>query len=278
MPGTFQFASVIVSTYNRPDALRMILLAFEDQTDRDFEVVIAADGSTDETRRVIDEARRFARYPLKHVWQEDRGWRISRAHNLAALQATGDYYIFVDGDCLPVPRFVADHRWLAEPGWWVRGTRAYLSRELTAKALANQVKIWRWPLARWLAIRSNRQVRDPLPLVRLRVGLFRKRQPRKWEGAITGNLGVWAEDYHRIDGSDEIYKGWGRDDSDLVVRLIRAGVYRKEGRFAAPVIHLWHPESDRSRLNENERLLQETLQADRITARVGLSSHGSGQL
>jgi predicted glycosyltransferase involved in capsule biosynthesis len=93
-----------------------------------------------------------------------------------------------------------------------------------------------------------------------------------WEGARSCNLAIWRSDLDRVDGFDADYSGWGKEDSDIIARLLHAGVRRKDGMFATGVIHLWHPEADRSRLTENERKLAEVTEGDRVRARRGLSS------
>ncbi len=271
-PG-FSRASVIVSTYNRPDALTAVLAGFGSQSSDRFEVVVADDGSDDQTRAVVDDARRRHAFPIAHAWQEDRGFRLSASRNRAVLEARGDYLIFLDGDCIPRPDFVANHRWLSEPGWFVRGTRAALSEGFTDRVLQDRLPVHEWTLPRWLWATAVRELKDPTPLLTLRNRGFRKRSPEKWRGAQTCNLGVWARDFERVDGFDEAYVGWGMDDADLAVRLIRAGIRRKEGKFAVGVLHLWHAENDKSMLDDNVRRFEDTLGGTRTRARVGLSSH-----
>jgi hypothetical protein len=110
-----------------------------------------------------------------------------------------------------------------------------------------------------------------MPLLGLPLGPLRKIRPRAWLGARSCNLAIWRRDLDRVDGFDAAYDGWGREDSDLLVRLIHAGVRRKSGSFATGVIHLWHPEADRSRLQHNDRLLTEIVDGDQARARSGLS-------
>ena len=267
---------MVVSTYNRPDALEAVLRGFDAQSDRAFEVVVADDGSDERTRAVVDTARHRVGYALEHAWQEDDGFRLSRVRNLAVGRTRGDYLIFLDGDCIPRPGFVHRHRWLAETGWFVRGTRAALERDLTHRALAQGLRVETWGLPRWLLATARRDLKDPSPLLFWPGQPFRKRRPRRWRGAQTCNLGVWTDAFQAVDGFDEVYEGWGMDDADLAVRLIRSGVLRKEGKFATAVLHLWHPESDRSTLERNERRFQETVEGNRTRARVGLSSHVPG--
>lgn len=273
MPRRFALASVIVSTYNRPEALRAVLAGMGGQTDRRFEVIVADDGSGPETAAVVTEVASSGAVPIRHVRHEDRGFRLSRIRNLAVREARGDYLIFVDGDCVPRLDFVAAHRWLAEPGWFVRGTRASLTEALTDRTLAQGLQVHRWSLVRWLWATAVRDLKDPSPLPRWPLQALRKRVPLRWRGAQTCNLGVWMEDYLAVDGLDESYEGWGMDDADLAVRLIRSGCFRKEGKFATAVLHLWHPQNKRSALAANQRLFEDTLSGDRVRARVGLSSH-----
>ena len=112
-----------------------------------------------------------------------------------------------------------------------------------------------------------------MPLVRLPDGKWRKRNAREWRGVKTCNLSVWREDLVRVNGLDESYSGWGLEDSDLVIRLLHAGIRNKNARFAAPVFHLWHRENDRSRLPENQRRLDELLRSNRVAAALGLDQY-----
>jgi len=266
---------VILTTYNRPDALAAVLDGYRAQDRADFELIVADDGSTDDTRRVIEAQAAQAPFPLSHVWQEDRGFRPGAARN-GALAATGaDYVVFSDGDCVPPPGFVSRHRALAEPGCFVAGNRILLSQGFTERVLRDRIPLHSWRHGRWLAAWLRGDVNRLLPLVELPDGAFRKRAPRRWEGVKTCNLGAWRADLARVNGFDESYSGWGLEDSDLVIRLTHAGVRHKSARFAAPLFHLWHREWDRGRLVENQRLLDEILASSRIEARAGLREHAT---
>jgi glycosyltransferase involved in cell wall biosynthesis len=276
MSASFDLASVIVVTYNRPDAMRRVLLDLDRQTIDAFEVVVADDGSTEETADTIESLRSQVGYTLKHARQEDEGFRQGRAQNLAVLQSEGDYLIFLDGDCLPLNDFIEAHRWLSEEGWWVRGTRVDLTERFTAQVLAEDLSITGWPLWRWGLAWIGGRVGRVIPFFRVGTQAFRKRSPRKWLGARGCNLGMWREDFMRVDGFDESYTGWGRQDSDLVLRLINSGVGRKEGRYAMPVLHLWHKLAATTTLERNEELLTEVIERGATRARLGISRHMSG--
>src|SRR6516162_10568033 len=135
--------SVIVTTYNREDALAAVLRGLARQTDRKFEVIVADDGSPPSTARVIAGWRpQFDR--LAHVWHEHKGFRAAEIRNRAILESFGEICIFLDGDCIPRPNFVAEHRRLAEPGWFVAGNRILLSREMTERVLRERIEPEHW--------------------------------------------------------------------------------------------------------------------------------------
>jgi len=265
--------SVVVTTYDRPDALRAVLWALRDQRDRGFEVIVADDGSGPDTGDLLARLRPSLPYRLEHVWQEDRGFRAAMARNRAVAAADGRYIVFLDGDCVPLPSFVQRHRSMAEEGHFASGNRVLLQEDLTRVVLEGHVAIQRWTRRDWLRARLRGDVNRLLPLVRLPDLGFRKLSAERWQGVQSCNLGVWKSDFIRVNGFDERYTGWGREDSNLAVRLIRTGVRRKDLRFAVPVLHLWHREFDRSGLGANDELLRQVLESDTTVAELGIDRH-----
>jgi len=263
--------TVIVATYNREDALGAVLRSMSRQSDRHFELIVADDGSRSATADMIESWRPRLPVTLKHVWHEDRGFRLAEIRNRAIRAASGRYCVFLDGDCIARADFVASHRRLAEAGCFVTGNRTLMSRELSERILAGGLEPESWGLARHLACRWRRDFNRIAPLLRLPIGPLRKLSGRRWRGARGSNMAFFRSDLERVDGFDASYIGWGREDSDLFVRLIRSGLRRKDGRFATGVLHLWHPESPRSELPENEARLDLALQSDRWRALHGLS-------
>ena len=264
--------SIIVSTYNRPDALNACLRALAHQADQLFEIVVADDGSGPQTSEVIHSWAPRLPVPIQHVWHEHREFRGAEIRNRGIRRSNGRYCIFLDGDCLAPPDFVAAHRRLAAPGWFVAGNRILLSAKLTKKILAEGLEAETWDFAVLLRQRLRGGVNRLLPAMRLPLGPLRKRRRNDWLGAKTCNLGVARDDLDRVDGFDASYVGWGLEDSDLVLRLLHAGVQRLDGRFATGVLHLWHPQVERLGLQENERRLDEVLSGNRTTAKQGLST------
>jgi glycosyltransferase involved in cell wall biosynthesis len=264
--------SIVVTTYDRDDALDAVLRALSRQDDRDFEVVIADDGSGPATRALIESWTPRFPAPLRHVWQEHNGFRAAEVRNRAIVASTGDYVVFLDGDCLPRRDFVAAHRALAEPGWFVAGNRILLSRTLTEDVLRNRREPETWSLGAFVRERLRGGINRLLPLVRFPIAGWRKAVAHRWEGCRSCNLAVWRADLDRVDGFDAAFMGWGKEDSDLVVRLLHAGIRRKDGRFATGVLHLWHAPEDRARLPENETRLGGAIGSARVRAEQGLSS------
>jgi glycosyltransferase involved in cell wall biosynthesis len=264
---------VIITTYNRPDALAAVLAGYRAQRDAEFELIVADDGSTDDTRHIVEAFKSQARFPVTHVWHADRGFRAAAIRNRALAATSSDYIVFSDGDCVPAPRFIAQHRRLAERGWFVAGNRILLSKDFTRRALRAELPIHEWALGPWLGAWLRRDINRWLPLVALGDCAFRKRAPQRWEGVKTSNLAAWRDDLLRVNGLDESYSGWGLEDSDLVIRLLHAGVKHKSARFAAPVFHLWHVENDRSQLAENQRRLDALIASRRTVAAIGVNHY-----
>ena len=273
MPVPPRLISLIVTTYNRPDALQAVLRSLAVQSDRACEVLIADDGSRDETAQAIAAVAGDFPLPLVHLWQEDAGFRAAAARNLAVAASRGDYLIFVDGDCVLRPDFVARHRALAEKGWFVAGNRVLLSKNFTADVLQSPTaELYADSLLTWFGRRLGGAINRWLPLCFVGGQRWRKRQPQRWQGARTCNLALWRSDFLTVNGFDEAFQGWGHEDADLAIRLLRAGVQRKDGRFATAVLHLWHHENDRSNLAENERRLAEITRGERVRAILGVDA------
>lgn len=265
--------SLIVTTYNRPDALAAVLAGLRAQDDHGFEVLVADDGSRDDTRELVERTARDAPIRIAHVWQEDLGFRAGAARNRAAAQTAGKYLVFLDGDCVPRPDFVAQHRRLAERGWMVAGNRILLSESFTREALEGRLPIHAWTLAHWREARERGAINRTAPLRILPLGPLRKLGGRSWERVRTCNLGVWADDFRAVNGFDEAFEGWGFEDSDLAVRLLNLGVRRKYGAFATGVLHLWHREYDRAREGENWQRLQQRIGSGEVRAARGLAQY-----
>jgi glycosyltransferase involved in cell wall biosynthesis len=266
--------SVIVTTYNWPEALSACLLALMAQQDRRFEIVVADDGSGTATQELIKDFVETSEIPIQHVWHEDKGFRAGIIRNKAVAASRGEYLLFMDGDCVALPDFISHHRQLAETGYFVPGNRLLLNEGYTAQVLRQKIPLHEQSFGFFLWQRLQGRINRLLPLLYLPLHNWRYRQPQNWQKAMTCNLAVWKDDFLATNGFDEGFEGWGYEDSDLVIRLIHQGVKRKEGRFAVPVLHLWHRHNDRSQHDENyQRLLQRVADRTMIRADLGVSQY-----
>jgi len=267
--------SVIVSTYNRPKALNVVLHTLTLQNYNNFEIIIADDGSLSETQQLIDSFSKHSHQPIKHVFQEDKGFRAARIRNKAILQSKGEYIIFLDGDCFVRHDFIKKHIKLAEKNYFVSGNRILCNKKFSAQILSQPTNLTD-NYSYWFKKCIVRDINRFASLLTLpSFAGWRKWSKHRWEGAKTCNLGVFREDLYRVNGLDERFIGWGYEDSDLVIRLIRANIFHKNGRFYLPVFHLWHTLNDRQNQDQNKQYLQQVLEAKYVLAKKGLSSHRS---
>jgi glycosyltransferase involved in cell wall biosynthesis len=253
--------TLIVNTYENPSALVKVLEALTEQTEYGAEIIVADDGSGPETTRVIREFEK--KLNLKHCWLEHEGFRRSVILNKAISQATGDYVVFLDGDSVPAREFVADHAALAERGCWVQGRRAFVDESCVKDFEPTCRKIWS------LALRGKlsglmKAMRLPRPVIK---------RGRAQRGILGCNLGIWRDDLIAVNGYDETFTGWGREDADLGNRLYHLGRDRKFVYGRAIIYHLNHPVVSRDRLETNQSLLEETIGERRIRARRGLDQY-----
>ncbi|MBS0530240.1 MAG: glycosyltransferase family 2 protein [Proteobacteria bacterium] len=264
--------SVIVTTYDRPDALVVVLDALARQTDQDFEVIVADDGSGEATRTAIGSCQMAFVGRLRHVWRAHQDFRAGEIRNRGVLASSGSYCIFLDGDCIPRRDFIAQHRRLAAPNCFVTGNRTLLSADLTHQVLRDGQRAGEWPLPTLLRHLSRNNINRIAPMLRLPLGPLRRLRAGQWRGARSCNLAIWRNDLDLVDGFDTEFVGWGREDSDLVVRLTHAGVKRRDGAFATGVLHLWHPPAEQSHVPLNDDMLASVIAAKAVAARRGLKA------
>ncbi|MFK5968523.1 MAG: glycosyltransferase family 2 protein [Candidatus Marithrix sp.] len=259
--------SVIVTTYNRPTALALVLQALANQQHSNFEVIVADDGSTETTSQLIKQLS--TPYSIQHIWQADQGFRAAKARNRAVMATNSDYLIFLDGDCIPRADFIFKHYKLAEQGYFVVGNRVLLNEQFTQQIIQTSEPIMTWSINQWLLAYFQGKINRWSPLLNL--PFIRKYCKQTWQGVKTCNLAIWNKDFQQINGFDEKFQGWGHEDADLAVRLLRSGIRRKNGRFAVPVLHLWHAEEEKNQ--NNVVCLEQILQSDITIACKGIDQY-----
>ena len=264
--------SLVISTYNRPDALAAVVESWFSKSDQDFDIIIADDGSTATTAQCIAALKARSPGPMQHVWQADDGFRLAMARNRGTLAARGDYLVFLDGDCIPQRDFIAQHRKLAQRGYMVTGSRVLLSEAFTARVLAEHLDLPGASGAAKFVYRLRGHMNKVLQLLLRLPDIGRARHRFSWRRIKGCNLGTWRSDLEKINGFDEGFKGWGHEDSDLVVRMFNAGIMRKDGAFATEVFHLWHREAQRDQASSNRHLVLERAANKTYLASQGLRS------
>lgn len=268
-------ASVIVTTYNRPDALRAVLEGLAAQSCQDFECVVADDGSGPETRAVVDAmSGRFPGGRLKHVWQEHLGFRAAAIRNRAIEASCGQWVICLDGDCVPLPRFIEGHLRAARADAITRGSRLLCSEILTRESLSGSATLHGLSDSQLRELHAQGKInrldaavggwRDAL---RSLMGALRL---ESWKSVRTCNMLAPRAAIDAVGGFDERYTGWGYEDSDLVIRLMRHGLHIRRGPADTAVLHLWHPDNPRDNADRNRAMLEETLQKNRPAHRGSL--------
>ena len=269
--------SVVVTTYNRSDALRAVLHGLDQQTDRRFEVVIADDGSTPVHQEFIHRTLEVCSFPAVHVWHPDIGFTASCVRNRGVGVARSDYLVFLDGDCVPERDFVQAHKALRAPKYFVNGSRVMLSPELTKQVIGGQTEVTGRSPWFWLSQRLRGGASKATSLWRLPAGLAARRHPEfVWKGIRSCNMGVWRQDFESVNGFDESFVGWGHEDADFVLRLHNAGCSRINGFFATEVYHLWHKESSRAAESVNAAKVRERMQSKAVLPTFGYRESRDG--
>ena len=264
-------ASLIITTYNWPRALSVVLNSAIQQTYTDFEIILADDGSTAETADTVHGCLAAGAIPWRHVRHEDRGIRQARVKNLAVSKAVGDYLIFIDHDVALHPRFVEDHIRFAEKNCFLQGKRVFLPLDLTENFLARGHFS---PPSPWTGGLENRKNGFRLP------GLGHWVNRRKsFQTSLRGcNLSMHKDAFLAVDGYDEVFDGiWGREDSDICYRLFHSGQYIKNLWLAALQYHLHHPSIkrlQRDRLDEELKIIIKEKRRKAIHGFSRLSAEG----
>jgi glycosyltransferase involved in cell wall biosynthesis len=249
-------SSLLIATYNWPAALRLVLASVRRQRVLPGEVIIADDGSRDESRALIEAEARSFPVPLRHVWHEDIGFRLATIRNKSMAAARGEYLIQLDGDLVLHPEFVAAHLEFARAGTYAQGSRAMLDEQRTAEALAGKQE-------RWSAFSPGVRNRANAIYLPALAHLVRgaKDPLRRTRGC---NMAFWREDIIRVNGYNESIVGWGREDSELAARLQNAGVERRNLKFSAVAWHLHHTTRSQDALPQNHAAYERAVR-DRLT-------------
>lgn len=261
--------SIVITTYNRSDALIAVLRGLAAQDDQGFEVVVADDGSTTLHQSAMQKAAQALGLAITHVWHPDVGFTASRVRNLGVSAARGAYVVFMDGDCVPETDFVRRHRQLRQSGCFVNGSRVLLGAALSQAVLEARETVFGQSATAWLRRWWSKDANKLTGLLRLPDGAWRIQPGFRWRGIRSCNMGVWRADFEAVNGFDESFVGWGHEDADFVLRLHNLGTVRKNGYCATEVYHLWHLEASRAQESGNAERVRQRQQSLQIRADVG---------
>jgi glycosyltransferase involved in cell wall biosynthesis len=267
----FDLISIVITTYNRSEALVPVLAALATQDDKGFEVIVADDGSTQTHQDAIRDASATLGLSLTHVWHPDVGFTASRVRNLGVSASTGVYIVLLDGDCVPETDFVRRHRLLMERGCYLNGSRVLLSQGLTQEAILGKTTVFGRSPFFWLQKRLLGEASKWGGWLRLPDFSARKRTRFVWKGIRSCNMGVWRSDYEAVNGFDESFVGWGHEDADFALRLHNASITRKNGFYATEVYHLWHSEASRNAESKNAQTVRQRMGSGQVLSTIGYS-------
>ena len=233
--------SVIISTYNNPKWLEKVLWGYEKQDYKNFEVVIADDGSGPETSEVIRKAQESGILEIIHVWHEDQGYQKCQILNKSITASTTDYLLFTDGDCVPRKDFVSSHVDAAEKGYFLSGGAIRMPMDLSIAVSKDDIYSGKAFELDWLI--ENGLEKKPLKNLKLtqneklaRFMNFITPANASWNG---GNASGWKTDLVAINGFDERME-YGGQDRELGERLENYGLKSKQLRYSAVCLHLEH--------------------------------------
>lgn len=233
--------SVIISTYNAIEWLEKVLWGYSVQEFKDFELLIADDGSTEETANLLKKFQDEVSFPIVHVWQEDDGFQKSRILNKAIMAANSPYLVMSDGDCIPRKDFLQVHFDRREKGYFLSGGYFMLPMSISEAITKEDIVSGKCFDLDWLKDQGLKDSfkNNKLTAGKLKAGLLNAITPTNasWNGH---NASGWTEDIKAVNGFDERMQ-YGGQDRELGERLMNKGLKSKQIRYSAICLHLDHP-------------------------------------
>ena len=233
--------SVIIAAYNKPYHLDRVLTGYRNQNDKNFEIIIADDGSGAEVRRVVQKHKLGARFDIRHYWQEDDGFRKCKALNAATRMARGDYIMYTDDDFLPARNYVKMHRVHAKQGHYLIAFCNRLPQKTTDKITLEDIEWGNVYNPFWLAANGYFPTTGYARLIFPEtIGKFLDaRRHGSTKGFPGGSGSVFKSDFEKVGGFDENFT-YGFEDQEFGYRLINAGVKPRRIKNCTYVLHLEH--------------------------------------
>ena len=269
--------SIIVTVYKDITSLDLVVKSLQEQSDKDFELIIAEDAQNEAMKEYVESIEGLN---VKHTFQEDRGVEKPRSQNNAILASTGEYLIFIDGDCILAPNFIESHKALAEEGYVLSGRRFNLNPEKTQALKEKKIDLKKFVHNFWfynIGQVFDREARFEQGIYINPKGLFYKLflgSRKRNVGIIGCNFSCFKSDMLKMNGFDEGYGHSGiSDDMDLDLRFELMGLKVKSCKNAANMFHLYHAshprvveQADLDKFYKNKELKQ-------YRCEKGLDSH-----
>lgn len=266
--------SLLVTTYNDPDRLEKTLSHYLRLALQPFEILVCDDGSKVETKNLVDSFIRKSRTPIIHVYQEDHGWDPSGIRNLGTLQASGDYLIFTDGDCVPHPQYIHDHLQAAETGCFVFGDRSHVLQEHIDRFTTHTLTRLSYILTKKINKRQS-ALRNPFEKPEVREKSAFRDINALASLSICCNFAMWKQDLVAVNGFDESFNSWWPEDAECAARLLNRGLKLKKYRQKCLVYHLNHGDSSVS-CPEKYQFAETSLLSGKLETSRGIKQHLAG--
>jgi len=262
-------AALLISTYNWPEALDLVLSSVLIQSKMPDEILIADDGSTDETKVIIEKYKKLFKIPVVHIWHEDKGFRLAKIRNKAIAKAKSDYIIQIDGDIILNKHFIKDHKNFAVPGTFVRASRVYIKKQFSIELLKKasiEVSLFKKNISNFFSA-----LRIPFLWP-----FFEKKYKIKGDELyeIHGcNMAFWRSDAIKVNGYNENFNGWGPEDKEFIARLLNVEVQKRFLKLGAIAFHIYHKENAKTYLKENEIAFKETIALKKVYCESGINQY-----
>jgi glycosyltransferase involved in cell wall biosynthesis len=257
--------SLVITTYNRKDALELVLLSVLNQSMLPNEVIVADDGSRDDTRQLVERYAAIFPVPLIHCWHEDEGFRLSAIRNRAIAMARHEYIIMIDGDIILHPDFIQSHRKHARRGVFIQGSRVLLMKEQTERAIRKKITSFTF-FSSGIQSRLNALY---IPWLSNLIS-YKNEDLHAIRGA---NLSFWRDDINLINGFNEDFQGWGREDNEFMVRMNNNDIQCVKMKLEGFGFHLYHPESSRAMLPHNQLILDTAIATHSTRCKNGIDKY-----
>jgi len=257
--------SLVICTYNWPEALAMVLLSVNKQSVLPDEVIIADDGSGSSTSKVINEFSKSIKIPIIHSWQKDNGCRIPHSRNRAIARSSFEYIIMIDGDTIMHRDFIKDHKRFAKKGSYIQGSRVLLQSDFT-KQILNDNKFQKPSF--FLKDSKNKINMLRLPFLSSILKSFKSQSLSRIRGC---NFSIFKDEIIKVNGFNENFILWGREDSEFVQRLYNIGVKKQLLKFSGIQYHLYHKQGNASACNDV--ILKDTIDNNSTWCENGIDSY-----